>query len=305
MRIFLTGATGYIGSAVLDALARAGHAVTALVRDPSRLPPADGRNVQPLVADLAEPSSWRAGAEEHDIYIHTAFEGSHRGPTVDAATLDVLIELSRGSAKGSERRALIYTSGAWVLGNTRHPADEDAPLQPASLVAWRPAHEARVLEAAGDHLRTAVVRPGVVYGGGRGIIGELFKDATNGLLRVIGPGQNHWALVYADDLADLYVRLVKREDASGIFHACDEGDERVNDVVTAIADRMTVRPDIRHVPLDEAKAKMGGYAEALALDQIMRAPKARALGWAPALRSVADNISSLFEEWRGAQDPAT
>jgi len=118
---------------------------------------------------------------------------------------------------------------------------------------------------------------------------------------VIGDGNNHWPLIYDRDLADLYARLVVREDASGVYHANDEGDERVNDVVDAIRPYMAVRPDVRYVPLDEARHKMGAYADALALDQLLRSPRSRALGWTPTLHSVRGNAARLLEEWRGAK----
>ena len=62
-----------------------------------------------------------------------------------------------------------------------------------------------------------------------------------------------------------------------------------------------MRPDVRHVPIDEARKKLGAYADALALDQIVRSPRARALGWAPTLHSVAGNVPRLLEEWRRAR----
>ena len=193
---------------------------------------------------------------------------------------------------------LLYTSGIWVLGHQRSPVDEEAAVNPAAMVAWRPAHERRVLEAARGSLRTIVVRPGIVYGGSRGIIGDFFKDARYGLLRIVGSGDNHWPLVYDRDLGDLYARLVANPSASGVYHATDEGHERVIDVAEAIAGVMAVRPEIRHMPLEEARSKMGPYADALALDQMVRSPRARALGWTPGLRSVASNTSRLLEEWR-------
>jgi nucleoside-diphosphate-sugar epimerase len=201
-----------------------------------------------------------------------------------------------------DRRFVVYTSGMTVLGRTPEPAAEDAPVNPISLAAWRPQVEALVLDAASERLRTIVVRPGVVYGGGSGLVGDLFKSATNGLVRVVGDGNNHWPLVYDRDLADLYVRIVAREDAFGVYHANDEGDERVNDIVDAIAPYVSVRPDVRHVPLDEARSKMGALAEALALDQLVRSPRARAIGWAPTLHSVAGNAARLLEEWRASRN---
>jgi len=112
-------------------------------------------------------------------------------------------------------------------------------------VSWRPEHEQLVVAADSERLRTVVVRPGVVYGSGSGIVGDLFKSASNGLVRVVGDGNNHWPLVYDRDLADLYARIAASADASGVFHANDEGDERVNDVVGAIKPYLPVKPDVR------------------------------------------------------------
>jgi len=199
------------------------------------------------------------------------------------------------------RRFIIYTSGIWVLGKAPEPIAEDAVPNPIGVSAFRPAHEQLVLAAASDQLRTVVVRPGVVYGGGRGIVGDILKSAINGLVRVVGEGNNRWPLVYDRDLAELYARLAANPEASGVYHANDEGDERVNDLVAAIAPYLPVRPDVRHVPIEEARSKMGPYADALALDQVVRSPRARALGWTPTLRSVAGNAARLLEEWRGAR----
>lgn len=301
MRIFLTGATGYIGTAVLDAIVRAGHEVTALVRSAERAATVDRRGVRMCVGDLADPASFAEAAANHDGYIHAAFNSSAHGAEIERAALDMLIGIARQSPpRDSRPRVFIYTSGVWVLGHTVEPAAEDAPLNPTPLVAWRPEHERLVLDGATSGLRTVVVRPGVVYGSNRGIIGELFKEAANGLIRVIGTGENRWAAVYARDLADLYVRLVGRPDASGVYHATDEADECVNDIVSAISAQMPVTPEIRRVPLEEARAKLGPYASALALDQVVRSPRARALGWTPAMRSIARNAARLHEEWRTA-----
>jgi nucleoside-diphosphate-sugar epimerase len=305
MRIFLTGATGYIGAAVLDALVRAGHDVTALVRDNQKAARVKERGGLPVIANLAAPESFRAAADGQDGYIHTAFDTSGNGPAIDKAALETIVNAATRprttSAGGPKQRFIIYTSGVWVLGSAPEPATEDAPVRPAQLVAWRPAHEQIVLNAATAGLRTIVVRPAIVYGGDQGIVGDLLKSASNGLVRVIGDGNNHWPLVYDRDLADLYARLAADESGSGVYHANDEGDERVNDLVTAIAPYLPVRPDVRHVPLEEARSKMGAYADALALDQVVRSPRARAIGWTPTLKSVSGNAARLLEEWRASR----
>jgi nucleoside-diphosphate-sugar epimerase len=291
MRIFLTGGTGYIGSAVLDVLVRAGHHVDALVRNNEKAAQVQGRGANPVLGDLADPTSYVDVVAAVDGVILTAFEYSPRGVQVDATVLDAVL-----GARGAAGRVLIYTSGVWVLGPAPAAVDETAPLKPIELVAWRPAHEEKVLAATG--WRTAVIRPGVVYGGSSGIVGDLLKDASNSLIRVIGPGDNHWPLVYDRDLADLYVRIATNPDASGVYHANDEGDETVNEIVAALSEHAKTEPSVRHVPLAEARQKMGPYAEALALDQIVRSPRARALGWNPSLKSVSGNAARLFEEYR-------
>src|SRR3954467_1823741 len=307
MRIFLTGATGYIGGAVLDALVRGGHDVTALVRNNEKARKVAKRGGHPVIGSLADLDSFRGAAEAQDGYIHTAFDSSTAGgPSIELPVLETLIAAAKrprtAAPNSPAQRFIIYTSGVWVLGKAPEPVAEDAPINPIPLVAFRPAHEKLVLDAGTDHLRTMVVRPGVVYGGGNGIVGDIFKAASNGLVRVIGDGNNHWPLVYDRDLADLYARLAAHPDASGVYHANDEGDERVNDIVGAIKPYLPVMPDVRHVPIDEARHKMGPYADALALDQVVRSPRARALGWTPSLHSVAGNAARLLEEWRASRN---
>lgn len=305
MRVFLTGGSGYIGSAVLDTLLRAGHQVDALVRNREKAADVQARGGHPVIGDLAQPNSWAAVAALADGSIHTAMDDSSRGQALDALALDTFLGASQRPGQASRAgRFFIYTSGVWVLGPAPTPVDEAAPLNPIEKSAWRVPHEQRVLAAAGPELRTVVVRPGIVYGGSRGIVGDLFKAAANGLVRVIGTGENHWPLVYDRDLGELYLMLTTSETASGVFHANDECDEQVNDLVAAIAGHVSIRPSVRKVPLPEARKKMGTYADALALDQIVRCPRARALGWTPSLHAVSRNAARLFEEWRRGPEAA-
>lgn len=292
MRIFLTGGTGYIGSAVLDSLVRGGHAVDALVRHSEKAAQVRRRGAQAVLGDLANPSTYADAVAAADAVVHTAYEYSPRGQQVDSSAIAAMLGGLRPGC------AFVYTSGVWVLGASPSPVDETAALHPIDLVAWRPAHERSVLDGAARGLRTIVVRPGVVYGSARGMVGDLLKDAANGLVRIIGNGDNRWPLIYDRDLGDLYLRLVTNADAAGVFHANDEGDERVNDIVTSIAEHAPTPPSVRRIPLPEARQKLGAYADALALDQVVRSPRARALGWAPSLRSVSGNAARLFEEWR-------
>src|SRR6185503_10396497 len=153
MRIFLTGATGYIGGAVLDALVRGGHAVTALVRDNQKAALITARGGHPIIGNLADPASFRAAADAQDGYIHTAYDStSSGGPAVDRAALEAVIAAAKrrrtAGSTAPKKRFIVYTSGVWVLGPAPEPAAEDSPINPVSLVAWRPEHEQLVLKAA-------------------------------------------------------------------------------------------------------------------------------------------------------------
>jgi nucleoside-diphosphate-sugar epimerase len=293
MRVFLTGGTGYVGAAILEALVKGGHQVEALVRNSESAARVQARGAAPVLGDVMQPATWRAAAAGADGAVHAAVEYGPRQREFDATAVDTLASLP-----AKPGRVVIYTSVIWVLGPAPAPVDETAPLNPIDMVSWRPEHERRILDTASAGVRAVVVRPGIVYGGSRGIVGDLLKDAANSLVRIIGGGDNHWPLVYERDLGDLYARLVSTPAAAGVFHATDDGDETVNEVVAALVEHAPTPPSIRHVPLPEARKKMGPYADALALDQIVRSPRARALGWSPTVHSVAGNAARLFEEWK-------
>ena len=303
MRIFLTGATGYIGSSVLDALLRANHQVTALVRTPQAADVLGARGVIPVLGDLKTLKSYRPACEGYDSYIHTAADSPPEREETDRKTIEVLITAAEARSRTSPC-SFVYTSGVWVLGSNAQLMDETAQPNPGQLLGWRPDHEQLVIRSAAPNLRTAVIRPGIVYGGNRGIVSDLLKNALNGLIRVIGAGDNHWPLVYNRDLADLYVRVAALPAGEGIYHANDEGDETVNAIVEGIVHHLSMPPDVRHVPLEEGRKKLGVYADALALDQRVRGPRARALGWSPTLHSVGTNVPRLLEEFRRAQERA-
>lgn len=302
MRVFLTGATGYIGSAVLDAMIKGGHQVTALVRDPEKAERIAARGATPVIGELGTPKTYLNAVKAADAVVHAALDGSTRGITVEKQALETMVSaLTQAGQADGKSRVFIYTSGVWVLGQTAKAADETAPLSPPTHTQWRPMHEDVVLSAFSGALRTVVVRPGIVYGGGRGIVAELIKDALNGLIRVVGPGKNRWACVYTHDLGELYVKILESPTAVGIIHATDEADEKVMDIVEAIAAHVPQRPDIRNMPMTEAHKKLGTYADALALDQKVRSPKARALGWEPTQAGVINSVPRLIEEFRNAQ----
>jgi nucleoside-diphosphate-sugar epimerase len=302
MNVFLTGATGQVGSGVLDAMIKGGHRVTAMARDPEKADRLARVGAIPVISELGLFKKYVGGVAAADAVVHCAMESSPRGIDKERQALETMLSAQQqASAADGKSRVFVYTSGVWVLGRTVKAAEEDTTVDPPDYVKWRPAHEEMVLAASSPSLRTVVVRPGITYGGGRGIVADLIKDALNGLIRVVGPGKNRWSCVYAHDLGDLYVRIIESPTAAGVIHGTDEADERVMDIAEAIAEHVPQRPDIRNMPMTEAHKKLGAYADALALDQKVRSPKARALGWEPTQAGVINSVARLVEEFRNAQ----
>src|SRR5205823_8943417 len=120
----------------------------------------------------------------------------------DTEAVTAMLDALKGSGK-----PFVYTSGVWVLGNTGYQTvDESAALNPPRIVAWRPAAEQRVLDAAKQGVRGIVIRPAIVYGRGGGIPAMLVQAANqSGAAWYVGDGQNRWPVVHVEDLADLYL----------------------------------------------------------------------------------------------------
>jgi nucleoside-diphosphate-sugar epimerase len=296
MHVFMTGATGYLGRAIVTAGLRAGWKVSALVRSPEAADELADLGVTSMLGALDTPARYTEAARAADVIVHAAADHSAGRVALDRAAIDAFLTVGH-DVPG---KTFIYTSGVWVLGSCRAGADETAAVDPLPIVQFRPAHEQLVLDGGREGFRTVVVRPGVVFGSGRGMIGDMFRDAANGLMRIVGAGDNVWPLVYDRDMADLYVRLAASPEARGIFHATDDSEETVLDMANAMVEQLGRPVEIRHVPIEEARTKLGAYADALALDQRVHSTRSRALGWAPTLSGVAANVPRLLEEWRNA-----
>ena len=299
MRVFVTGASGYIGSAVARELVRAGHEVTGLHHSEESAEIVRAAGATPVRGDMSDPATYAEAAAGHDVLIHLAAD--YEDPmAADAAAVDTLIEAARSHMIRDAH--LIYTSGCWVLGDTGgRSADEDFPPDhPAELVAWRPAHEERVLGIPGEgsDLTGTVIRPGMVYGGGAGLVTPMFASvAEEGAARFVGDGENRWSMVHRNDLAILYLRVVE-ERASGIFHGVDGSPTRVVDVARAASEAAGAGAETRSVPVEEARESLGAVADALVLDQTLVTSRAQEVGWKPAHPSFVEGAGAAWREYR-------
>jgi len=286
MNVFLTGATGYIGSAVAEALRAAGHGVTALVRSETGARRVAEQGVAAQMGDLSDPRAAAAAAASADALVHTAFGRDASAPLADEAFVDAALGAFAGSGK-----PFIYTSGVWVMGNTSEGADEDSPTAPPPVVAWRVAVENKVRTAAAAGIRTVVLRPAMVYGRGGGIVASFLQSAREtGAALMVGDGRNHWTFVHVDDLADLYVRALGAETGS-LFIGASGPALRVTEVAAEASRTAGAEGRVQEWIPEEASHVLGPVVQGLVLDQKVSGKRAqRLLGWTPHAASVKDDL---------------
>lgn len=294
MRVFVIGSTGYIGSAVVHALVAAGHTVTGLVRTPEKARQIERMGAQVVIGQIEQPQTYRAIAQEHEVLIAAVASESS-----DQIMLDTLVTAATAA---KTLRTIIYTSGVWEIGSTGNtPVDEQqaSTANPPAIIAWRPAHERFVLQAATDLVATAAIRPALVYGGKGGYITPFFASAEKeGAAVYVGDGKNHWPLIHRDDLAQLF-RLVAEKRARGVFHGVDGSALTVMEIARAASEAAGKGGNIRSIPVEEAQRTMGApVVEALCLDQIVIAPRSHALGWHPAHPPFTQSAYAAYREWK-------
>lgn len=302
MKVFITGATGYVGFNAASAFRRAGHEVWGLVRSEEKARMLAQHEIHPILGSMQHPESYAKTAEECSVLVHAAADMSGETVELDRRTVETFLRVSKA---GARPKTVLYTSGVWVHGNTGDRlVDETTPLSPARLVSWRPAHERMVLEA--DGLRGIVIRPGCVYGRQGSLTNSWFEGAfTEHALKVIGDGTNRWSLVHVDDLAQGYVRAAESGLGGEIFNLCDSSRSTVTTMARAAARAAGYTGTIQYIPLEEAIKTMGPYAECLALDQHVDNSKAmRTLGWTTQHQSFVDDIETYFVSWKAWQEQA-
>ncbi len=298
MKVFLTGASGYIGNAILQELAAHGHEVSGLARSDEAARAVRSAHGTPVLGDLLHPHDWRDTASRHEAIIHTAMDYEGDTAALDRGAFETLLD---AGTKSATTRVLVYTSGCWALGDTgEQPAAEDASTGHAwEGSAWRAKYERTVLAGDSPDLAVAIVRPGMVYGGKGGLFPMLYRSAVEeGAVRIPGDGENRWSCVWRDDLAGLY-RLIAERHARGIFHGVDGTPVRLRDVAEAIANAAGSNGKVRATAPEKAREEMGPMADAFRLDQALAAPASHELGWTPQWISFLDHAGDAFEAWRG------
>jgi nucleoside-diphosphate-sugar epimerase len=281
MTVLLTGATGYIGSAVLRRLVEQGHPVRALVRSEEKAEAVRAVGADAVVGDVFDQTLLGRLVRETDGVIHTAATGDSTSAELDRGVIETVSRESDGSEK-----PFVHTGGIWVFGEG-DALTEDSPKRPETISGWRIPLEQAALDA---DVRTAIVAPGIVYGRGGGIAADFVAGDE---VRLVGDGSQRWGLVHVDDLAALYVSvyeaLVGNESTDYVFAATGE-QSTMRELAEAGAHG---RPIISETA-DESRARLGqAYADALLANQVIASTRARdVFGWVPTRPSLRDELAS-------------
>jgi nucleoside-diphosphate-sugar epimerase len=292
MKIFCTGASGYIGGSVAAHLIASGHQVTGLVRSPDKADAVRERGIEPVMGTLDDAAVLSQAAKAADVVVNAA-SADHKGAVV--ALLDALA----GSGK-----PFIHTSGSSIIGTQSRGErsddifDEDTPFTPSPARAARVELNHLILGYRDKGCRPVIICPSLIYGIGLGAnrdsvqVPLLIKLAKKrGNATHAGPGENIWSNVHIDDLVPLYALAIDKAPA-GAFYFVENGEDSMRELCVSINRMLGYSGPPSAMTMQEAAAEWGeGTAEnTMASNSRIRAKRARQLGWQPKARGLIEEI---------------
>lgn len=281
MRIFLTGATGLVGSAIVQELLGAGHQVLGLARSEASAGALVAAGAQAHRGDLDDLDSLRSGAAASDGVIHTGFNHDFSKFAASCESDKRAIETLGAALEGSDR-PLLVTSGLATLASGRLATEEDPAVPPSASYAR--ASEATALELASRGVRAAVIRlPPSVHGEAdhSGFIPMLIaKSRENGVSAYVGEGLNCWSAVHQLDAASLYLLALEKSAAGDRFHGVADESVPIRQIAEAIGRGLNV-PAVSQTP-EEVAEHLAWLSGLLGTDlSASSALTKERLGWVP------------------------
>lgn len=275
MHVFLTGASGWVGSAVAEDLLAAGHQVTGLVRNAEKAQPLVALGVQVVTGTLDDHQLLHDGASRADAVIHTAFNHDFSRFSENCAQDERAIKILGEALRGSDR-PLLVTSGLAMIAPGRLALESDLPfVAPAYPRRSEPA--ARELAQKGVRAATVRLSPTVHGVGDHGFIPILIGLAKQtGVSAWPEEVENRWAAVHRRDAATLYRLALETGVTQEAYHAVAEEGIAFRDIAQAIGKHLGVPAEPR------AREHFGWFADFASIDMAASSEQTRAvLGWNP------------------------
>jgi nucleoside-diphosphate-sugar epimerase len=281
MRIFVTGATGNIGSKVVQELIAVGHRVIGLCRSDDKAAALAATGAEVYRGSIADPDSLKAGAARSDGVIHLAFNHDF-SRFVQNCEDDRRVIAALGAALAGSDRPLIVTSGTGLAGTVSgQPAKEDNAIV-GSDVHPRAASEEAAAAVAADGVNVSIVRlPQVHDPVKQGLVTPaiaMFRE--RGVCAYVGDGLNRWSAVHVLDAARLYRLAIEKAEPDARYHAVAEEGVPMRDIVEAIGRRLKL--PVNSIAPEEVPAFFGWLAMFAAYDMPASSEQTRKkLGWEP------------------------
>jgi nucleoside-diphosphate-sugar epimerase len=290
MRVFVTGATGFIGSAVVAELIALGHEITGLARSEASAATLAGWGAQALMGTLADTEVLAAGAKASEGVIHLGF--THDGPDFFAAVEAdrVAVAALTGALEGSGK-PLVIASGTLMVAHARPATETDQPPSPA---APRAASEALVLGAARKGVRGVVIRlsPSVHDAPRQGLVSLMMAAARqSGVSAYVGEGGNRWPAVHRSDAAHLIVLALEGAAPGSVLHAVAEEGVPLKAIADAIGEGLGL--PVQSLTPEEAGGRFGFSTFAMTIDNPATSRITQeTLGWSPRGPTLLEGLRS-------------